>query len=339
MDKIFIDTNIFQKNGFNFDKKNPIIGLLMKNIKEKKYEYCNLSVIDNEIISHINQRIDENKKYLKKLKWVEKNLDKKIINENINKIMLDYDEFKKNVCAKNCDVSKINPEVIFHKYFNIIYPFETKKKDEFPDAFIAEFINNLNVENKENVYVITNDKGFAKSLNENIIVFNSIELFLEKFNNVDSKEYQKICKFILKNKKNLEKEIFNRIAIDYSDLIEPIVDLHNINFNEIIDIKVIEKNTNEYYINCICDELILDGNFCCNDYFKFKGKIIYTNDCLEVDKIKIPNYEFNLIIKVDSNDEFSFEFFTYYDLKIYLKMFLDFCYNSENDIGSSCDFI
>ena len=80
MNKLFIDTNIFESKGFNFDQRNILIKLLIENAKNKNYEYYNLSVIDKEIISHITDRCSSRKRELfRRFKWIKNYVKEKDI--------------------------------------------------------------------------------------------------------------------------------------------------------------------------------------------------------------------------------------------------------------------
>ena len=57
---IFIDTNVFEKMGYNFDKRNDILKKYTKIVNTKRYENVIVTVIDNEIKEHINKKIEEN---------------------------------------------------------------------------------------------------------------------------------------------------------------------------------------------------------------------------------------------------------------------------------------
>ena len=121
MNRLFIDTNVFENIGYNFDLKNPIIKSLIRNAKSGEYKYYSLSVIDNEIVNHITDRCSKEYNNVRKIKWIKKYLDDEKIKENCYKDLNDYNQFKKRINSLACDVSSINPEIIFEKYFKVEY--------------------------------------------------------------------------------------------------------------------------------------------------------------------------------------------------------------------------
>lgn len=322
MNKLFIDTNVFEKIGYNFDEKNPIISVMIKNIKDKEFEYCNLSVIDNEIQSHLNIRAEEEMKIVTKKRWIMKYISDDDIKKNCYKDLIDYDNFKNNIAAINCNVSKINPEDVLNKYFKIEYPFEknVRKRKEFPDAFISEYINQIIMSGDEKIYFITDDVGLKKSLNSNIIVYKDLETFLSDINNISPIEYKKIEEMIFANIELIQEKVKEKMNFEYYDLEEEEIDVNSIEFQNIINIQVIDNKEGSYYINCQCDFLILKGEFSCLDY----NNSYMPNDCdfyaiqefIKTQELAINDYEF--IIEVVKSEEcnYSFNFLDKYDVRI-----------------------
>ena len=205
MNKLFIDTNIFESKGFNFDQKNILIKLLIENAKNKNYEYYNLSVIDKEIISHITDRCSSRKKeHFGKFKWIKNYVKEKDIDANCYKELIDYENFKKNIFAIDCSLEKVNPENVFKKYFEVELPFELKKekKSEFPDAFISEYLNDLSRKDDDKIYFISNDEGLVKSLDRPIITFKNITSFFSEINGDDSEKIKQFAREVVTAKLN-----------------------------------------------------------------------------------------------------------------------------------------
>ena len=61
---VFIDTNIYKEIGYNFDNKNSILQAFKKLVNENEIKNIMISVIDGEIISHLENR----KRILEQLK-------------------------------------------------------------------------------------------------------------------------------------------------------------------------------------------------------------------------------------------------------------------------------
>lgn len=341
MNKLFIDTNAFEKIGFNFDERNPIISTILKNVQEGEYEYYSLSVIDEEIKSHINNRCESQFNNVKKFKWLKNYISDEQVRENCFKDLKDYEMFKKNISAKPCNVSKINPEDILKKYFKIEYPFEkcNEKRKEFPDAFISAYVNDLVETEKEKIYFVTNDKGLQKSLNDKIIIFEDLETFLSEINNISPKKYKQVEKVIYDNIKMIEDNIFKKMNLIYNDLEDEEIDVNNINIQNIIDIKVIDNEEDTYFISCKCDFLILHGTFSCLDYYNS----YMPNDCdfytvqeyIKIDEIAINDYEF--IVKLNLNEETDFElnFLDNYDIYIDYELLNEMQYDNSSFDGET----
>ena len=200
MNKLFIDTNIFESKGFNFDQRNILIKLLIENAKNKNYEYYNLSVIDKEIISHITDRCSSRKRELfRRFKWIKNYVKEKDIDANCYKELIDYENFKKNIFAVDCSLEKINPEKVFNKYFKVELPFELKeeKKNGFPDAFISEYLNDLSKKDDNKIYFISNDNGLVQSLDKSIIIFKNITSFFSEINSGDLEKVKQFAREII----------------------------------------------------------------------------------------------------------------------------------------------
>ena len=181
MKKLFVDTNAFEKEGYIFNDRNPVTNTIIKNVNNSEYEFCIISVIDNEIISHIKKRCDEEYQQLAKRKWLKAYISEEDLKYNCNKNLIDYEQFKNKVSAKYYDVSNIDPEIIFKKYFNIEYPFEnnSKKRKEFPDAFISECINRLVQNSEDEIYFVTSDNGLKLSMDSRIMCYNDLKSFYQ----------------------------------------------------------------------------------------------------------------------------------------------------------------
>ena len=140
MNKLFIDTNIFESKGFNFDQKNILIKLLIENAKNKNYEYYNLSVIDKEIISHITDRCSSRKKELfGKFKWI-----KNYVKET-ERVIANLEEIKENCRKKIINGFTLNAMAKkFDKIFTDSIKKEKEKKPSHPINSYMEY--NLAIE-------------------------------------------------------------------------------------------------------------------------------------------------------------------------------------------------
>ena len=322
MDKLFIDTNIFESKGFNFDKRNILIKVLTNNIKANKYKYYNLSVIDNEIISHIKKKSGDEEKLLKKqYKWIEKYMDEKTIHDNCFKNLIDYKKFKEDIGAVNCDVSKINAEKIFKKYFDIKFPFEVKedKRKEFPDAFISEYINDLSKAESDRVYFVSKDNGLKKSLDESITKYDSIEKFLIAINGIPPEDFLNIKNYIKSNLDEIGLRLLENGDFKNIDLEEEIIEPELIKLSDEFNFEILDVNENEIYVSCIFDKLIISGDFRCLDYENSywpndEEYYVYT-EYYGTNEIQYDDYEMNLKIK-KHNEDYIIEYDNIYPIEI-----------------------
>ncbi len=308
MNKLFVDTNAFEKIGYNFSEKNLIIKTLIQNVRDKKYEYYSLSVIDGEISSHLNQRGDQEYKLISNRKWIKKYISDEKIREHCYKDLVDYNNFKINISAKKCDISSVNSEEIFKKYFKVEYPFENRKekRKEFPDAFIVSYVNSIEISNNEEIYFVTNDKGIKNALKEEIEVFDDLNEFLAKINNASPDVINKIKDCINNKLKDIQEELLNKIELKSIDLNYENLQLDNLVIQKITDIDIISHKDKQFFVNCKCDFLILDGEFICEDYTKSYSSMDDI-DFFVLNRLLISDYEFSIIVS-ETEEDYKIEF-------------------------------
>ena len=310
MNKLFIDTCIFEAKKFNFGSDSLFVKILNKNVSDNKYVFCNLSIIDSEIKKHIAEECQNNENKILKLfdknKWAYNFINNKQVHCNCYKKSDDYEKFKKNINAYNCDVSDINPEIIFDKYFNIKLPFEDnkKKKSEFPDAFVAEYINNLSKNKTNKIYFITCDDGLFDALDPDVKKYKSIEHFFTDINGIDPKNYEFVLDLIKNNKKDMCSNILERGSFNNVDLENETIEPESIIISDNYNLEILDENDEEIFIECIFEEVSLLGDFSCLDYdtASYDKYVCYSIDQLNSDKIDFKNYSVYLTIKKESNN-------------------------------------
>ena len=323
MNKLFIDTNIFESKGFNFDQKNILIKLLIKNAKNKNYEYYNLSVIDKEIISHITDRCSSRKKELfGKFKWIKNYVKEKDIDANCYKELIDYENFKKNIFAVDCSLEKVNPENVFKKYFKVELPFELKKekKSEFPDAFISEYLNDLSRKDDDKIYFISNDDGLVKSLDKSIKTFKNITSFFSEINGDDSKKIKQFAREVITAKLNeISSHVLGLGEFNTVGLEEEEIDPESVQLSDDFNLEILESNNDELYVNCTFNKAELIGSFSCLDYensYWPNDEDYYTyTEYFKTNKIEYEDYEVNLKI-YNENDNYKIEYDNLYSFSI-----------------------
>ncbi len=267
---IFIDTNVFEKIGFNFDDRNKLLSQYKKLVKTKKYENVSVSVIDNEIKQHINNRIEVDLANIKKhCKWIYDLVDLKILESKINKNLIEYEKFKKETNTIEIGIEKINPEIVMNKHFKLEYPFELGKKNEFKDAFFLEAVFNYadNHETYLSFIIISNDDGIKKAIdyqkNKKIVYFDSIQDFIDSLVN-----YSKISKELLQKflkEYDFTEQLREMANVNIMDIEEEEIEIEDYECMNIYTPKIIKKTKNT--LTVVCDMYIdLIGKFKCLDY-------------------------------------------------------------------------
>ena len=54
---VFIDTNIYEEENYNFDERNEVFKAFIELVHKKEIKNVIISVIDNEIKGHLKERI------------------------------------------------------------------------------------------------------------------------------------------------------------------------------------------------------------------------------------------------------------------------------------------
>ncbi len=266
---VFIDTNVYKKLNFNFDERNSVFKSFIDIIKKEEVKNVIISVIDNEIIMHLNRRLEENRKGIKKYcKWISNVIADEIIEENLNKELKDYKKFKRNSLSEVIEVKDINPEIVLDKYFNRIPPFEDSKQNEFKDAFFIEGILKYAEDNcLKEFAVITMDKGVKKAIscleNYNIKILDSIQELIDIISNYGNERKNEVLNYI--SSFNLKPLIEEKICLNSWELEEESIEVDDISIMGIYNLDILENNNNNLIVGCdigIC----LKGEFSCLDY-------------------------------------------------------------------------
>ena len=76
---------------YNFDNKNSILQAFKKLVNENEIKNIMISVIDGEIISHLEDRKQENIRAIKKhCKWISDLINEELISKKLNKESIDF---------------------------------------------------------------------------------------------------------------------------------------------------------------------------------------------------------------------------------------------------------
>lgn len=266
---VFIDTNIYEEIGYNFDNKNPILQAFKKLVDENEIKNVIVSVIDGEIKKHLGDRKVDNIRAIKKhCKWINKVINKEIIDENLNKEFKDYEEFKKETKTEMIKIDDINSQKILEKYFAVEPPFENKKQFEFKDAFFVEAVLEYI---KKNLYIrnviVTKDEGIIKAIKKfgdtGVEVVKSIQELTDFIINYGSKRKEELKEYI--KKYNLKPLIEKEYSVDYCDIEEENIEIDDIETYSVFDIEILNDLDSSVMVACDIG-IALEGKFSCLDY-------------------------------------------------------------------------
>jgi len=266
---VFIDTNIYEEIGYNFDNKNPILQAFRKLVDENEIKNVIISVIDGEIKKHLEDRKVDNIRAIKKhCKWINKVIKKEIIDENLNKEFKDYEEFKKETKTEMIRIDDINSQKILEKYFAVEPPFEDKKQFEFKDAFFVEAVLEYI---KKNLYirnvVVTKDEGIIKAIkkfgNTRVEVLKSIQELTDFIINYGSKRKEELKEYI--KKYSLKPLIEKEYSVDYCDIEEENIEIDDIETYGVFGIEILNDLDSSVMVACDIG-VALEGRFSCLDY-------------------------------------------------------------------------
>lgn len=176
--KITIDTNIFDSTAYNLSKKG-YLDILKDKVKRKELKVFLSSIVIDEAKSHLKKRASD---IFEKMKASVSELRKTVGNGALDLLglkddtsvpkkdviingMVDcFDEYIQSLRPEIFDISTIDIKKVLNDYFEFNPPFEDskKKKNEFPDAFVAEQIRARFPEN-DSVIIVSNDKLFQQA--------------------------------------------------------------------------------------------------------------------------------------------------------------------------------
>lgn len=209
---VTLDTNIFISKKFDFSEGSQL-GLLVNYVKAEKIKVVLSNIVTKEVEKHIVEEGNNICGQLRKLrsevlktaseKYLEQiGLESYLVilnkEEYQEKSLNVWKSFVNSLDPEILDTSKIDLSTIINDYFNGAPPFEKsdKKKNEFPDAFIANQINTRFNQN-EIVAIVSKDNGFKRACegSEYYKFYDSLGDLYDEINRND-KEYNEIVKNI-----------------------------------------------------------------------------------------------------------------------------------------------
>lgn len=244
MDKIAVvlDTNVFgNPDKYNFNSiKLASIAKTISNSKNIDLFLPNICL--DEIQKHIKFGLINDKNIINQnvTEYFKRNLDKNIYDEIKQREIEELDDF-----LVNNDISIIpceyyaNIEQVITWYFNMEYPFEKKKKDEFPDAMIASaIVNYFPTKDYNKIYIISNDTGFQKAIESKTayMTYKNIDELLRKIFKYDTSEITKIKNLLNKEKVLYDIDNYYLCSPSSSDILDVEIDNTEINSIEILNI-------------------------------------------------------------------------------------------------------
>lgn len=255
---IVIDTNCFGDTN-KYDFKNGKMAICVRSFKSiSNINVFMPSIAYEELKKHIDESIrlsiqDIKSVYLKN--YLDENQIRKIYQEQVKNI----DDFIKqnNIKMIDCNHYALLKEVN-EWYFNSEFPFEAKKKYEFPDAIIISGIKNyFEVNKSDEVIVISNDNGFKKGINNHTSfkIESDIVNIMKNLLNISDMEIRKCIDYVRNNNLLSKLDTYKIESIDSGDY----YDISDIEYN-INDYEIISKEQDNYLL-CINCDIVLEGEF------------------------------------------------------------------------------
>ncbi len=174
---ITIDTNIFEKEGFNLE--DGILANLKQFSRTKTISFVMSDIVLEEIKRHMIAKTDKaNKTYCKTLGdlcfyKINEEFSREKIKElkalNVVPIVeARIDKFKKTSNFQNLNIKEVDVNVLIKRYFEGKAPFSLaeKKKYEFPDAIALISMENWARKNKKKMLVISEDLDWKRFCDE-----------------------------------------------------------------------------------------------------------------------------------------------------------------------------
>jgi hypothetical protein len=198
---IFIDTGYFDSTNYDFEK--TALKELVKHVKNGKAKVFLTSVTVGEMRAHLNRGVKEANTALKKFRkegQILYNIPElpihgafvKLDTQDVTRrLQAKMDTFLKEASIEILDLQNVPPEKIFVQYFNMQAPFgDGKKKSEFPDAFAMEALEIWCEQNKQKIYVCSEDSDWQRGCKEStrLICLAKVDEFIDRANRDEKEE-------------------------------------------------------------------------------------------------------------------------------------------------------
>lgn len=329
---VFVDTQIFVSENFNFNEKSKL-GLLKKQVKKGAINFLTSKIIVEESKKHINDNIERKINEINKLfnsreiailrnseynKYFENLNPEEMVKEAVNQ----FQDYLDEVEVKYLDLDSIELRKVIDDYFKGRKPFgEGKKKHEFPDAFNISMLMNFKRDNKP-IYVISGDQDFEdiegvvlyKNIGKLLSDINTDELdelivqkALEYINNIDNEIDEEIERQFFDNEQYIEVDgyEYSRKGIiggyEYDE-----IELQRVKLINILNLDVIDYNYKEHTVKVII-KCLVEFEFDCtffdeeNSIWDSVDKEYFTKEYGLIKENH--NKEIELIVNLDFDDE------------------------------------
>lgn len=224
---ITIDTSIFDSTTYDLTQ-DSILCLLKSYVKDKKIKVILSDIVVREVKAHLNRYATDmisamknsRKDYLKKVNrqlWILAGAEQCIYipqsKDIANKMINIFEQYLNDIDADIIETTSVDIKAVLDDYFDFEAPFENneKKRNEFPDAFVASQIRTTFPDLKS-IVIISRDNGFKKACNKNgeYICFSSLgELYnaINKENSLYTRTMEMLKQRYYRLNKIITKEI------------------------------------------------------------------------------------------------------------------------------------
>lgn len=231
---VFLDTQVFDSAGFNLDSKNFVA--LTKHLDSKRLRLLTTDVTRSEISARIEKNVrkdlEAHEKFTKSARVIHKSKDEKVaalfedleadaISRELIGVM---DSFLDKYAIETLAATDGDAKLVFEKYFAGEPPFgeAADKKNEFPDAFVIQALEQWIEDNDEDLLVVTDDALFRAggAANPRIHVKDTLTALLDHVASDD----EALANFIREKLKEIKEEIGKQAWREFEGLGFHVVD-------------------------------------------------------------------------------------------------------------------
>lgn len=213
---VYIDNSALR--AINYNLSHPAMATLEKAVSAGKLKVLINSIFEGEFLKHCDLVLNSEKDSLKKIKCLENALTPEL-NKILGKLETVSSQnilnnYKEKFKCVNID-KDINWRDVFQKYFRGITPFSSKKKDEFPDAFVAELLSEYF---EKQLIIVSGDNDFYEwaKLQTGVSVFRSIRDYVDHHIRMEE-ENKRVTSFYAGKKTEIDQNLKEHFINYFSD--------------------------------------------------------------------------------------------------------------------------